>query len=76
MWKKVESYALYWDASDKLGTVYLTLSDTTEGKITHLSKVDLAAFGDTLRHESPVWFHSTRGDLSTEKIPRDEEERR
>lgn len=76
MWKKVTDYSLYWDASDKSGAVYLTLSDETEGTIKHLSKMELAAFGDTLRNEDPIWFHSTRGDLSTEKKPRDEEERR
>ena len=75
MWKKVKSYSLYWDASDKFGTVYLKLADETEGSIKRLSKMELAAFGDTLRNEDPVWFHSTRGDLSTEKTPSDEEER-
>ena len=75
MWKKVENYSLYWHAADKSGTVYLKLSDETEGSIKRLSKTELAAFGDTLRNEDPVWFHSTRGDLSTEIIPSDEEER-
>lgn len=75
MWKKIEDYSLYWDATDHAGTVILKLSDDTEGSIKHLSKMELAAFGDTLRHEDPVWFHSTRGDLTTEKVPADEEER-
>ncbi len=75
MWKKVKDYSLYWEASRKSGTVYLTLSDGTEGAIKHLTKMELAAFGDTLRNEDPVWYHSTRGDVTTEKIPSDEEER-
>lgn len=75
MWKKVESYSLYWDASGKTGAVYLKLSDNKEGSIKRLSTTDMAGFADILRNEDPVWFHSTRGDLSTEKIPSDEEER-
>jgi hypothetical protein len=75
MWKKIDSYSLYWDASNKIGTVYLKLSDQTEGSIKRLSITEMAAYADTLRNEDPVWFHSTRGDVSTEKTPSDEEER-
>jgi hypothetical protein len=75
MWKKIQRYSLYWDATDKSGAIYLKLSDNMESNIKHLSKLELAAFGDILRNEDPVWFHSTRGDLSTELIPGDEEER-
>ncbi|UCE88580.1 MAG: hypothetical protein JSW10_09590 [Pseudomonadota bacterium] len=75
MWKRVEGYSLYWAAAEKTGTVYLQLDGGGEGNIRRLSRQELAAIGDILRNESPVWFHSTRGDLSTETVPRDEEER-
>ena len=75
MWKKVDNYALYWSVEDKAGSVLFKLSDGTDGAVKHLSKVELAAFADIFRNEDDVWFHSTRGDISTEKIPADEEER-
>ncbi|HEB59273.1 MAG TPA: hypothetical protein ENJ01_08630 [Gammaproteobacteria bacterium] len=74
MWKKVNDYALYWSAGDKSGTVLLDLEDNSRGRVRHLSKIELAALGDIFRNENPVWFHSTRGDISTEKHPSDEEE--
>ena len=75
MWKKVDNYSLLWSAEDKAGTVLLNLSDGKEGTIKHLSKIELAAMGDIFRNEGTVWFHTTRGDITTEKIPADEEER-
>lgn len=75
MWKRVTTHALYWSASDRQGSVFLTLEDGGEGRIRHLSKPDLAALGDILRNEPNVWFHSTRGDISTETVPADEQER-
>ncbi len=75
MWKRVTEHSLYWAAHEKSGTVMLTLEDASQGSLRHLSKVELAAFGELLRHEPVVWYHSTRGDLTTEKHPFDEEER-
>lgn len=75
MWKRVEGHSMYWAAAEKSGAVYLQLDGGSEGCIRHLSRQELAAVGDILRNESPVWFHTTRGDLSTETVPRDEEER-
>lgn len=75
MWKKVDSYALYWAAAERTGTVHLSLADGSRGSIKHLSKEELAALGDILRNEQPVWYHSFRGDLSTERQPMDEEDR-
>ena len=75
MWKKIESYSLFWDASNHSGTIYLQLADDTEGSIKHLSQMEVAAFGDILRNEECAWYHSIRGDISTEKTPRYEEER-
>ena len=53
----------------------LTLEDGTKAEIKHLSKQDLAAFSDILRNETVAWYHTTRGDLSTEAAPMDEEDR-
>lgn len=75
MWKKVDNYSLYWSAEKKAGTIFLKLSDGTNGEIKHFSKMELTAFAGLLRNEETVWFHTTRGDLSTETTPIDEEER-
>lgn len=75
MWKRVTEHSLYWAAHEHRGTVMLKLEDATEGSVKHLTKEELAAFGDLLRNEPVVWYHSTRGDLSTEQQPGDEEDR-
>ncbi len=74
MWKKVTGHALYWDAAERSGSVLLTLEDGGRGRLRHLSRADLAALGEILREEPQVWYHTTRGDLSTERVPEDEEE--
>lgn len=74
MWLKVNDYALYWDATHHTGTVLLELENDSQGKIRHLSKTELVALGDLFRNEPLVWYHSVRGDLSTEKHPVDDEE--
>jgi len=75
MWKKVTDHSLYWSKEKNSGTVTLNLADGTSGKIKHLPKIELAAFSELFRNEKHVWFHSTRGDITTEKKPEDEEER-
>lgn len=75
MWRKVEDYALYWAAAEKRGTVFLKLEGNEQGSIRNLGREELAALGSILRHETPIWFHTFRGDLSTEKSPGDEEDR-
>lgn len=75
MWKKVKDYALYWDATHHSGAVLLDLDDNSHGQVKHLSKLELSALGDLFRNEPVVWYHSVRGDLSTEERPAEEEER-
>ena len=75
MWKKVTGHSLYWSTEHNAGTVILTLEDKSEGKVKHLSKIELVAFSELFRNEKYIWYHSTRGDITTEKKPADEQER-
>ena len=75
MWKKIIDHSLYWSREHNSGSVTLTLDDGTEGKIRHLPKIELVAFSELFRNEKHIWYHSTRGDITTEKKPADEEDR-
>lgn len=73
MWKKVTDHSLYWSTEHNSGTVTLKLDDDSEGKVKHLSKIELVAFSELFRYEKHVWYHSTRGDITTEKKPAHQE---
>ena len=73
MWKKMESYSLLWSAAEKAGTIQLKLEDGSRGRVRHLSRMELVAFGELFRNEENVWFHSTREDLCTGEKPDEEE---
>ncbi len=72
MWKKVESYSLLWSAAEKTGTIHLKLEDGSRGDVRHLSRLELVGFGDLLRNEPTVWFHTTREDLCSGSKPGEE----
>lgn len=74
MWKKVKDHSLYWSREHNAGTLHLNLEDNLQGEVKYLSKSELVAFSQLFRNEHHVWFHTTRGDITTEKKPADEEE--
>lgn len=74
MWKLVNQYSLNWRAEQNAGIIWLRLSDDTNASIQPDSVQELAALGDILRNEKPVYFHTGTGDLSTGWEPTGEEE--
>ena len=74
MWKKVKDHSLYWSKEHNSGTLTLELEDGSQGKIKHLPKIELVAFSDLFRNEKHIWYHSIRGDITTEEKPAHEEE--
>ncbi len=75
MWKKVADHSLYWSKEYNSGTLTVKLNDKSQGEIKHLSKLELIGFSEMFRNEKHVWFHTTRGDITTETRPADEEDR-
>jgi hypothetical protein len=76
MWKMIREYQLIWRANESLGVIYLKMTDGTIAKIEPESVVALAALGDILRNEKPVFFHTESGSISTGWEPTGEDERR
>ena len=75
MWKTVERYSLGWRTKSKAGIIYLKFSDGTFANIQPHSVQEVAALGDILRNEQPVYYHTVSGDLATGWDPIGEEER-
>ncbi len=75
MWKQVLEHSLNWHMAKRTGCIDLKLDDGSVGAINHLSCLDMDALGNILRNEPHVWYHTTRGDLTSAKTPVDEEER-
>ena len=74
MWKQIANYSLNWRAQTNSGVVYLYFSDSTIGYLRPDSIQELAAIGDILRNEKPVYYHTSSGDISTGREPSGEEE--
>ena len=74
MWKIVNQYALNWRAQQNSGIIWLKLSDGTNANIQPDSVHELAALGDILRNEKPVYYHTGTSNLSTGWEPTGEEE--
>jgi hypothetical protein len=74
MWKLVSQYQLSWRLKDNLGVVYLRFEDGTLESLEPGSLQELAALGDILRNEKPVYYHTASGDLITGWEPTGEEE--
>ncbi len=69
MWKIVEKYSLGWRATTNTGIIYLFFGDGSSESINPDSIQELAALGDILRNEKPIWFNSNSKDLSTGREP-------
>lgn len=74
MWKLIENYSLNWRPSSNSGVVYMYFGDGSIGYFRPDSVRELAAIGDILRNEKPVFYHSDTGDISTGREPTGEEE--
>ncbi|MEM7126495.1 MAG: hypothetical protein AAF702_09230 [Chloroflexota bacterium] len=74
MWKLIDNYSLNWRANTNTGVVYLYFADGTIGYLRPDSIQELAAIGDILRNEKPVFYHTDSGDISTGREPSGEEE--
>ena len=74
MWKIVNQYSLNWRAATDSGIIWLYFADGTTENIRPSSVQELAALGDILRNEKPVYYHTTSGDLTTGREPTGEEE--
>ena len=76
MWKQVKSYSLNWRAETNTGAIWLNLADGTRASINPDTVEELAALGDILRNEEPVYYNTRFGDISTGWEPTGEQERR
>jgi hypothetical protein len=74
MWKIVTSYSLNWRASTNSGIIWLNLVGAPLVNIQPDTVQELAALGDILRWEKPVYYHTGTGDLATGWEPTGEEE--
>lgn len=74
MWKLISNYSLNWRPATNTGVIYMYFADGTIGQMSPDSVLELAALGDILRNEKPVYFHTASGDISTGREPTGEEE--
>ena len=74
MWKLVSQYSLNWRAAQNSGIIWLRFGDGTLVDIRPDSVGELAALGDLLRNEKPVYYHTNTGDLATGWEPTGEQE--
>ena len=65
MWKQILEYSLNWRADTNTGTIALRLNDGTTASINPDTVEELAALGDILRNEEPVYYNTRFGDIST-----------
>ena len=65
MWQLIINYSLNWRAAQNSGIIWLQLDDGSFASIQPDSPNELAALGDILRNEKPVFYHTGTGDLSS-----------
>jgi len=75
VWKQIESYSLNWRAETNTGTINLRLVDGTTASINPDTVQELAALGDILRNEEPLYYNTRFGDISTGWEPTGEQEK-
>lgn len=73
MWKKVEDYALNFHNTPRRCAIHLKLADGSNAIMDHLTIDEFTTLGTILQHETQVWYHSTRGDLTAHSAPQYEE---
>ncbi len=74
MWKQILEYSLNWRAETNTGAINLRMDDGTTATINPDTVEELAALGDILRNEEPVYYNTRFGDLATGWEPTGEEE--
>lgn len=74
MWKKVDNYALNFHNHPRRCAIHLKLADGSDAVMDRLTTEEFSALGRILQHEAQVWYHSTRGDLTSHTAPQHEEE--
>ncbi len=74
MWKKVMEYSLNWRKPTNSGIIYLKLEDGSIRSVRPDSLQEVAMYGDILRNEKPIFFHTDSQDLTTGWEPTGEEE--
>jgi hypothetical protein len=65
MWRLIINYSLNWRAAQDSGIIWLQFDNGDFGNIQPNSAIELAALGDILRNEKPVFFETETGDLSS-----------
>jgi len=74
MWTTVLEYSLAWKADINAGNVCLNLSGGGMAVIVPDSIQELAALGDILRNEKPVFYNTVTAAIKTGWEPTGEEE--
>ena len=74
MWKLVENYSLNWQPATNTGVVFMYFADGGVGYFKPDSIQELAAIGDIMRNEKPVYYQTDSGDIATGREPSGEEE--
>ena len=69
MWRTVEEYSLGWRPSTGAGMIYLKFADGTYKNFQPKTVEELAAYGDILRNEKPIYYHMGTGALQTGDEP-------
>jgi len=63
MWKKVDSYAIFWYDATRMANIVFKLEDGLTGRILELSIDEVGVITDILRNEKPISYHTERRDL-------------
>lgn len=74
MWKVINQYSLAWRPNANTGIVYLYFADGATASFQPQTVEELAAYGNILRNEKPVYYHTSSGDISTGREPTGEQE--